>query len=359
MDSQTTKAFFSLLRAGLWEKEIDDISTLPLSPAQWQELYNASKDQTVTGVIYRGICQLREDLFPDDRLMMRWAVASDVLERSSAKMDTGIRSLSKLLGSTGAKAVLMKGHGVAKYYEHPELRVCGDIDLFFPSDNEEKKVEKALLERGFSIEKQPDGSNCYQWFDIEVEHHPALFDISNPNLKEYLKGFTFGEGFQDSGYDNILTPSPTQNLLLLNAHLLKHLIGHGIGLRQFCDIARAYHVLNGEYDRKKLKAVYTKTGLMRWSKQLHAFLIEYIGLDPNDLPFQDRDSNTSKVLLKLVMDGGNFGMSGDTRTDKGKSSWLRKMNTFLAFWKHGRFSLAYAPKETFWTVNNLIKGNLS
>lgn len=44
------KALFSLLRAGLWEREADDLSPFPLTDAQWWEVYRMSVRQTVAGI---------------------------------------------------------------------------------------------------------------------------------------------------------------------------------------------------------------------------------------------------------------------------------------------------------------------
>jgi len=359
MDNQTTAAFFCLLRAGLWERDIDDKSVFPLSRSQWEDLFRTSIAQTVTGVVYRGICQLHEDLFPEDRIMMRWTVSIDRIERNSMIMSNGIAALAELLQTLEIKPILLKGHSVASFYEHPQLRECGDIDLFFTSKDEERRTREALKERGLRIDKQPDGSYSYQWMNIEVEHHPALFDISNPKLRGYLEELTSGDKFQEFHIAGILAPAPIQMLLLLNAHLLKHLMGHGIGLRQFCDIARAYHALNGKYDKNRLVDVYKRTGILRWSKQLHTFLTENLGLDTSDLPFIEKDGRTSPTLLKIVMDGGNFGKAGTTRGEDTQKLWKRKMHTFSSFLKHSCFSMKYAPSETFWAVTNLIKGNLS
>lgn len=153
-------------------------------------------------------------------------------------------------------------------------------------------------------------------------------------------------------------PSPLLNLLLLNTHLLKHIIGHGVGLRQFCDMARAYHNLQGCYAPEELEAVYKRTGLMKWSVQLHTFLTEHLGLHRAELPFMDMDVCTSPELLHIVLEGGNFGQYGDTKGKASQARWERKLRTFFSFWKHRDFSNAYARKEAFWTSIKLMIGNL-
>ena len=51
--SSEHKALFSLLRAGLWEREPDDLSPFPLTDAQWWNVYRMAVRQTVTGIVRR------------------------------------------------------------------------------------------------------------------------------------------------------------------------------------------------------------------------------------------------------------------------------------------------------------------
>ncbi|MCF0176455.1 MAG: nucleotidyltransferase family protein, partial [Bacteroidales bacterium] len=152
--------------------------------------------------------------------------------------------------------------------------------------------------------------------------------------------------------------TPLLNLLQLNAHLLKHIIGHGVGLRQFCDLARAYHSYNGKYDKAELEEIYDRTGLKRWSKQLHAFLIDYIGVEPQELPSSEPAPHKACTLLEIVLEGGNFGKYGSRKAKPARTAIGRKLVTFTAFFSHLGFSLRYAPKEAFWTPVNLMIGNL-
>ena len=115
-------------------------------------------------------------------------------------------------------------------------------------------------------------------------------------------------------------------------------MGHGIGLRQFCDMARAYYSLYGSYSAEELEAVYKRTGLLEWSKQLHTFLTEFLGLNNKVLPFTNTDNETSPALLQIVIEGGNFGQYGDTKGEASQTKWKRKMRTFFSVWKRRDFS---------------------
>ena len=364
--SSEHKALFSLLRAGLWEREPDDLSPFPLTDAQWWNVYRMAVRQTVAGIVFRGLHHLPEAFLPDDALMVHWVAKADHIERKSRKMNVVVRRLLQRMDHNGLHPVLLKGQGVAAFYEHPQMRECGDIDLYFPLEKEGREAAEVMRRAGCRLESQPDGSSSYSWQGVEIEHHTRLFDLHNPFLKGCLATLAREHGFTVQALDGkrpeespatVTVPSPLLNLLLLNAHLLKHLMGHGVGLRQFCDMGRAYYALRGSYSPEELEAVYRRTGLLKWSVQLHAFLTEYLGLHRPELPYMDADGRTSPALLHIVLEGGNFGQYGKTKGKASQAGWERKLRTFHSFWKHRSFSNVYARKEAFWTSIKLIIGN--
>lgn len=360
-------ALFSLLRAGLWEREPDDLSPFPLTDDEWRDVYQMAVRQTVAGIAYRGLHHLPDVLLPGDDLMIRWVAQAERIEQKNKLMNSVINRLYQQMDHHGLHPVLLKGQGVATFYEYPLLRECGDIDLYFSTKEEMRKTAEIMSQAGCRLEGLPDGSDCYRWQGVEIEHHVRLLDFSNPWLKGCLSTLVAKYGFIDQPLTGnpstespvtVSVPSPLLNLLLLNAHLLKHIMGHGVGLRQFCDMARAYHRLQGCYSPEELEAVYKRTGLMKWSVQLHTFLTEHLGLHRAELPLMDMDACTSPELLHIVLEGGNFGQYGDTKGKVSQAKWERKLHTFLSFWKHRGFSNAYARKEAFWTSIKLIIGNL-
>ncbi len=195
--SSEHKALFSLLRAGLWEREPDDLSPFPLTDAQWWDVYRMAVRQTVTGIVCRGLHHLPEALLPGDALMIRWVAETDRIERKNRRMDAVVCLLTQRMGRNGLHPVLLKGQGVAAFYEHPLTRECGDIDLCFLSEEEEREAAELMRRAGCRTEKQPDGSNCYSWQGVEVEHHTRLFDLHNPLLKGYLSALVREHGFTE------------------------------------------------------------------------------------------------------------------------------------------------------------------
>lgn len=351
-------ALLVLLRAGLWEKEPEDLSGFPLSNDSWLKLFQMARRQSVTGIVYRGVCRLPEELLPSQGLLMQWTVAVDRIEKRNRKMN-GV--LGELYGMWGAenRPLLLKGQGVASFYEAPLARECGDIDLYFSEKIKEKQAVEAIVRQGVEVRKCPDQSLFCRWKGIEVEIHPRLIDIYNPCAYRWLQQLEEKNGrpvsLKDTGGPEIEIPSPMLNLLLLDTHILKHALGRGIGLRQLCDMARACYGLHGKVDAEAMKLISHRLGIRKWNKLLHAFLVDNLGLDSKYLPYAERE-NDAEPLLEIVWKGGNFGMYPEGKTPGPLNGWRGKMATLRTFLKNLRFSGYYAPKETGWLMWNLVVG---
>lgn len=359
--NKITTAFFILLRAGLWEKTPEEISVFPLSSDEWKALYNLSVYQTVTGVIYRGIIRLSDNLLPPEEELFHWVVRIDAIERRSRQMNVVVNELYTAFAQRGICVVLQKGQSLAALYDCPSLRECGDIDFYFPDKMEKKRADLFVRQQGVRICKEADNSVWYEWKGVKVEHHTRLLDLYNPFVQNYLNRLERQVGFETvrslQGFDtNLRVPAPLANLLMLNAHILKHALGWGIGLRQMCDMARAYSQLYGRISGQELDDLYKRVGIRKWSNLLHGFLIEYIGLPESFFPYEQREE-LSSLLFDMVWQSGNFGYA-DKRCNSSQIVWKRKLRTSQSLFRHMRFAYRYAPQEMIGIVSTLLVGQV-
>ena len=153
---------------------------------------------------------------------------------------------------------------------------------------------------------------------------------------------------------------------MLSAHILKHAIGAGVGIRQCCDLTMALQALRGQYDPAALRDLFRRTSTLRWNRLLFSFLADHLGLaDDSGFPFAD-ERVSSEPLLRIVLEGGNFGHYAEARNSAIKAgaggdpvaTRRRKRNTLGRFLHRLPFSLRYAPRETLATMLSLARGNL-
>ena len=370
---KTLQALFALLQAGLWGT-LDEAgaSVFPLSAGEWERVFTLARQQTVTGIAFRGLDFLPEEAAPPMGIMAKWMAHADRIEQSNRVMNETVAKLYGHFASAGVEAVLQKGQGVAAMYPEPLLRECGDIDLYFPGHDGVSDPLAGI--DGAVRERQPDDSWSYVVDGIIVEHHTDLLDIQSPRAKRYVHKLIQEKGFEKvvtaDGVE-VLVPAPEVNLLLLSSHILKHAFGVGIGLRQFCDYAVARRYYEGRVNLQEMREIWKKTGLEKWQSLLEEFIGRFLDSDcalarNDNKDFQD-DTHSERseesfykkktdVLLDIVLKGGNFGVYSKDRENVPRARWARKVQTFKALMGNIGFAFRYAPGEWFWTTMQLLGG---
>ena len=373
MLTQEQKAFFYLVKAGMYgETDPNMESVFPLSERGWEAVLLLARQQTVVGLVNRGLDVIPEEWLPSMRVMAVFMACTDRIEKANAKMNKTIVKLWRHFQEKGITAVLQKGQGLAQMYPDPSLRECGDIDIYFP-DNEENPLEGIA---DADCEKRPDGSVFYTVDGIVVEQHNHLLDIASPLRQRFIKKLIADKGFEkvrvggEEGVD-VLVPAPEVNLLLISSHILKHILGVGIGLRQICDFAIAHRYYANRVDSAEMQSIYKKAGIAKWSNYLDRFL-DFARNDKEachlDLVRNDNEgchldrakrverSKNSNILLDIILKGGNFGSFTEGRKNATKSRVSRKLHTLHSFCGNIRLAFRFASGEWFWTMAQLIGG---
>ena len=346
MLTREQKAFFYLVKAGLWgEADPDMEAVFPLPEQSWEAVLLLARQQTVVGLVYRGLDVLPEEWLPSMKVMTVFMAYADRIEKANEKMNATIVKLWRHFEEKGIRAVLQKGQGLAQMYPEPSLRECGDIDIYFPDNEQSPLVGVAGADR----EIKPDGSVFYTVDGVVVEQHNHLLDIASPLRQKFIKNLIAEKGFEkvriggESGVD-VLVPAPEINLLLINSHILKHSLGVGIGLRQICDYAVACRYYADHVNTAEMQSIYRKAGIVKWSKYLDGFLTPVYG------------GKKSNILLDIILKGGNFGSFTEGRKRATKSRVSRKLHTLRSFCGNIRLAFRFAPGEWFWTIAQLIGG---
>lgn len=352
------QALFALVRAGLWCRYDEAMaSAFPLSLESWERVFDLARQQTVTGVTFRGLDFLPEEVAPPMGLTAKWMAYADRIEKGNRKVNAVLARLCTHFASADTKVVLQKGPGVATIYPEPYLREYGDLDLFFPDCDGETDPMEGIPSA--VKEARPDGSWEYVVGDVIVERHTYLVDILSPRAKKYVAELISEKGFEEVCIDGcrVLVPVPEVNLLLLSSHILKHAFGVGIGLRQLCDMAVAWKYYSDRVDQDEMREIYRQTGLSKWSGLLEEFLTEYLGLE-TDGKCQEKCMKKSRTLLDIILKGGNFGRFKGKEGFASERAKIRRLRTLESFLVNTRFALAYAPGEWFWTMVQLAGGRI-
>ena len=318
IDKTIQNALLTLLRLGLWEKHnVETFSSL--SEAQWGLLYRYAQEQTIEGIVFDGIQHLPTQHLPPRALLLKWTVRIDQIERHNKQMNTVIKEQLSFFSAQGIHPFLLKGQGVASCYPIPEHRISGDVDWYFEAKEEYHRANDLIKQKRIKLTYTAGFSTEYAWNGIVIEHHCRMFDLYNPFSIPYLnqleKRFKDQSIPMDLQGNTLLLPAPILMMLQVNAHILKHLLSFGLGIRQLCDAAKVYQQYRAEIDGQQLKEMYRKLGILKWIHLLHAVLVKYISLPTQSLPFVLPKGIDADWMMEEIWLSGNFGFHDERFTD--------------------------------------------
>lgn len=126
--------FFALLRAGLWEY---DVQLSQVDGMDCKGVYQLAEEQSVVGLLAAGLEHVVDSVIPKEGILTFIGSALQ-LEQHNKAMNSFVGSIIDYLRKEGVYALLIKGQGIAQCYERPLWRACGDVDLFLCNENYEK-----------------------------------------------------------------------------------------------------------------------------------------------------------------------------------------------------------------------------
>lgn len=331
----TINAFFALVRAGLWEKEV---KLLPYGSININVLYDLAEQQSVTGLVTAGLEHVVDVKLPQD-VILSFVGQSLQLEQRNNAMNSFICSVIKILHKESIDSILIKGQGIALCYERPLWRSSGDVDLLMDEINYQKG--KKLLNE---MSDTPLEENLYskelitniKGFCLEL-HGTIRGGLSRKMDKELdIIQTEICNKKRIRQWDNngvlVSLPDVNNDILLIFTHFLKHYFKGGLGIRQICDWCRLMWTYKDDIDVVLLEKRLCSMRLMAEWKAFAAFAVHILGMPSEAIPFYSQAYEYKKKAERIktyVVDVGNFGSNRDMCNIEKKPYIVRKCFSLL------------------------------
>ena len=331
------KAFFELLRAGLWSDINPDVRID--GTTDWNEVYRLATEQSVLGLVLAGL--EHTDIKPPKKLLLQWIGEVQVIERRNKAMNSFLAGLIEDLKVEGINCALVKGQGIAQCYVRPFWRASGDIDLLFDEENYSKASAYLLTKADQAKENRLDIKHFEMSFGTwVVELHGTLHGEWSKKADRVVDDIQ-GESFNNKQFrtwnnnsTEILLPAHDTDVVFVFSHILQHFFWEGIGLRQICDWCRLLWTYKESIDIRLLEQRLKSMGVMTEWKAFAALAVDYLGFPQEAMPFYDSASKyTCKAhsIISHVLESGSFGHNKDNNY-KDKHSFVIRL--FISFWRH-------------------------
>ncbi len=336
------KILFSFLRCAGTDS---DTPTAKLTPEEWQKLFVEAKRQSVLDVVYTVFKKLPKENLPPKPLLMRWAAHAEATCDMNKRMNAEAARLTEIFSKNGRRTAVLKGAANARLYPDPLSRQCGDIDLWVEGGY--KSVEKLLLD--LKLIPEHEETSCHHHIHmpknedgvtVEIHYKPASGNpYKDGELQEFLNKEILNAELVPEGF---YSPTIKFALIMQLSHLQQHFYSMGLGFRQFMD----YFILlkhSTESERQEVSAIMKKLGMDKACSAVMWMLEEIFGLE-RELMLCAPVAWRGKKLMKLALDGGNFGQYDSKR--------MSRINVFIRWFKDRINALKWIP---FDPVNAIFK----
>lgn len=360
--------FFNILKSALWGYgDTLDTSTLPRNDVM--ATLRVAKSQTVLGMVANEVLKtssLSSLLADEDKAGLKRFVMSNVA--TGQMLNNALVNIVQELRKHEIDPVLLKGQGIAKYYPVPELRQCGDIDIYVGQEKFTKACE-VIGAMSTPEDHQGDIPSLKHFHTrignafIEIHRYTDVYYPKRLN-RVYQKisddGMSSGLVPLDFSGVSVLSPSVNFNVFFIFNHFWHHFIADGVGIRQICDWVLLLHHNYGKIDLQYLESVLNQMGLMKQWKVFGCIAVDVLGLPRKEMPFYDNQYQKLSVkVLDLIMLEGNFGKENLKGYKRPEGYVAGKWYSFRKRAKRNLRVLRLFPKDAFRHMRKVFFGGIA
>lgn len=314
-------SFLRILKAALCGEQAAFDTTF--SDDEWSHIFKLAEIHRVLPMIYDSAYSAFEQ---NSEAIQNINISSRLLVSQQAIRTRSFLNMYRSLSDRGLEPIVIKGIICRSLYPNPDFRLSSDEDLLVPATSAHEYIA-ALKELGFTpLDAHKD--NHYQAAYIQddglcIELHRTLF----PDDSEYFALWnSFFEDVRDRaihiniGDTKIKTLSPTDHILYLILHSLKHFLHSGVGIRQISDIVLFANTYGSEINWQYIYTQCEKISALQFTAAVFAIGEKYLNFDKSKACFHEAWQNTTVDELPLLQDILSAGIYGSASLERRHSS---------------------------------------
>lgn len=347
--------FFELIQIAIGNK--NNFERMP-TYKEWSVLYELSCMQSLTSVLLEGVTRIKshnQNINIPQLLLLEWIGQQQLSIHLNNLQNDRTKELCELLDKAGFRGCVLKGQGTALYYDKPEIRQCGDIDIWvscegkWDANKSRDEILKYVRSNSYHVGHIDIKHSDIDFFkDVPIEVHFLPSWMYNPTSNRKLQQFfeeqadrQFKNYDVNAGYTHTTIEF---DLVFSIVHVYRHIFSEGIGLRQLLDY---YYILLHSTLEQRTQAfgVLVSLKMGAFVGGIMWILKECFGMEEGYqlCPVNKRHG---EYLLSEIMTAGNFGQYDDRMLRIDKDQKFKR--GFVQLKRNLRF-VSYYPSEVLWS----------
>lgn len=307
----------------------------------WNGFLKLAQSHGVASLVTDRLQNMLADLLPPKQVLM--TLVGHLLRQEKRyrwQLQTA-NILAKALKEEGVQMKVLKGISFSTYYHKPELRECGDCDIFLGEDFD--IGNRVICEVGGTYEKGTYKHSHLHLNGLLIENHRYITDFHGTkrgvNLERMLQKYAKLPGDIIQGTELVRS-----NALFNAIHLLRHAQGNlmlgGMTLRMIYDWAVFLRAEQDNLDCHQLYADLEECGLRKFAEVLTGVCVKYFGLKLTNEELLS--SNNSLLMERVLIDtlrDGNYLIPNESFWHKTKRICAR----FKRMWRFRELAIESVP----------------
>lgn len=311
------------------EKEI-----ISLDRDSWGELFKLSKKHDLAHLIGYAL-KVSENKIDED-IQKAFEQVMNMAAFRYVKISYDLEAMSNALEKAQIRFIPLKGSVIRKYYKEPWLRTSCDIDILI-SDSDVEKAKKVFAEElNYTYVSEWNYEvSFYTPAKTHIELHHVLND-ENKSIDRVLSA-VWDRSAPIPNCSFHYEMSDEMYYFYHIAHMAKHFVNGGCGIRPFIDIWVLNH--NCEFERQKRYALLDEAGLLQFAKVAEQLSEVWIG--------NESHTPLSEQLEQFILSGGTYG-TVETRVAVQQAITGGKFSYIMSriFLPYDQLKLTYPNLET-------------
>lgn len=321
----TDQIFLNILRAGIqYDKAPTDLN-LPDDKKGCEALFMRASEQGVLPIIIDTVCSIPGKRSINQEILHRY---KDMALKEAVHQIVQTNEFLTLIlhmQEQGLDPIVIKGIICRELYPKPMLRLSVDEDLLIERTDAKKYHEFLLSEGLYADEPQTDLTKAYGWSyhkdnsPLYLELQVDLFEPASDAYGDFNKLLENASNRAETVQMEdvtLRTLHPTDHLLFLLCHALKHFMHSGLGIRPACDICLFVQNYHDRIDWDRIAASCQEIHMTGFASGIFQICQKYLGLDKTMIGEQLAEKVKlidETDLLEDSLDAGLFGTASMNR----------------------------------------------
>ncbi|MBQ8299750.1 MAG: nucleotidyltransferase family protein [Clostridia bacterium] len=287
-----SKALFQLFGYALQ----DDLDKEPinLDRESWGKIYKLSKKHDLAHLI--GYALKKNNTVIDEDLQKAFEQIMNMAAFRYVKISYDLEAISYALEKAQVRFIPLKGSVIRRYYNEPWLRTSCDIDILISETDIEKAKTIFVDELNYTYES---AWNYELSFFTPSKTHIELHHVLNDDVKAVDKVLSSVWEHSEPAPEHTYLYEMNDEMYYFYhiAHMAKHFVNGGCGIRPFIDIWVLNH--NCTFDKEKRYRLLDEAGLLQFAKAAEELSEVWVN--------NKSHSPLTEQLEQFILSGGTYG----------------------------------------------------